>query len=204
MVLTPNGRQAITALSDGTALVWDLTPALAAAAPPAPGEKEIARWWKDLAAGDAGKAYAAVWRLTEAPAAALPMLRQHLRPATDLAEARRRIAQLDDDAFAVREKASERLDSLGAAAVPALRQALAAAPSAEARRRIEALLAKQGNAPPSGEHLRLLRALAVLEHAETPAARRLLEELAAGLPEAPQTREARAVLTRLGRRAASE
>jgi hypothetical protein len=45
---------------------------------------------------------------------------------------------------------------------------------------------------------------AVLEHARTPEARRLLEELAAGAPEAPQTQQARAVLARLGRHRAIE
>jgi hypothetical protein len=210
LVLTADGRRAVTALADGTALVWDLTPALAAAAPPAPDEIEVARWWKDLAGDDAGKAYAAVWRLTEAPSTALPLFRRHLRPVTDadlaearradLAEAHRLIAQLNDDTFAVREKASRRLEELGAAAMPVLRQAVTKDPPLEVRRRIAALLDKQGITPASGAYLRLLRALAVLEHAGTPEARRLLEELAAGAPDAPPTQEARAVLARLGRR----
>jgi hypothetical protein len=118
----------------------------------------------------------------------------------DLAEARRFIAQLDDDAFAVREKAFGRLKGLGPSAVPALRQALAKDPPPETRRRIADLLDKQRDVPASGDHLRMLRALGVLEHSGTPEARRLLEELAAGVPDAPQTQEARAVLARLIRR----
>jgi hypothetical protein len=42
-------------------------------------------------------------------------------------------------------------------------------------------------------------ALEVLEHAGTPEARRLLKDLARGVPEARLTREARAALTRLNR-----
>jgi hypothetical protein len=49
---------------------------------------------------------------------------------------------------------------------------------------------------------RALRATAVLEDLATPAARKLLEELAAGAPEARLTRDAQAALARLGRRAA--
>ncbi len=50
------------------------------------------------------------------------------------------IADLDSDTFDVREKAAEGLGKLGHAATPALRKALAAKPSAEARKRIEHLL----------------------------------------------------------------
>jgi hypothetical protein len=48
--------------------------------------------------------------------------------------------------------------------------------------------------------VRCLRAVAVLEDLGTPAARELLEGLAAGAPEARLTREAKASLRRLGRR----
>ncbi len=201
LVLTPDGRRAVTALADGTALVWDLSGALAPVVSPAPAEEDVSRWWSDLAGEDAARGYAAVWRLTECPAAAVRLLRRQLHPVadTDLAEVRRLVAQLDDDTFAVRQKAFGRLEALGETAVPALRQALTKAPPPEVRRRIEELLEKHRGTLPSGDHLRLLRALAVLEHAGTPEARRLLEELARGVPDAPQTQEARAVLARLVR-----
>ena len=52
------------------------------------------------------------------------------------------IADLDSETFAVRDSAMKELTKLGDAAAPALRDALDKAPSAEARRRIEGLLAK--------------------------------------------------------------
>ena len=50
------------------------------------------------------------------------------------------IASLDSDDLGTREKASKALASLGAAAEPALRQALAGGPAPEVRRRIARLL----------------------------------------------------------------
>jgi WD40 repeat protein len=196
LALTPDGRRAVTTLADGSGLVWDLavdtTPAGASA-------DEVAQWWSDLAADDAARGYAALWRLTAAPQAAVPLLRHHLRPTADaeLAEARRLIADLNADAFAVRQKAFGRLEALGESALPALRQALAKDPPPEVRRRAEELVQNARNGLLTGERLRVVRALAVLEHAGTPEARRLLEELAAGLPESRQTQEARAALARL-------
>jgi WD40 repeat protein len=202
LVLTPDGRRAITALADGTGLVWDLAPALGpAASPQVPEAKELEGWWADLAADDAGRAYAAIWKLTETPQASVPWLRRHLQPATpaNTARVRRLIADLNDDAFTVREKAFRGLEELGDAAVPALRQTLATDPAPEVRRRIEQLLERRRGTVLSREQLRLLRAVAVLEHAATPEARRLLAELAEGLPDSRQAQEARAALARLGR-----
>ena len=52
----------------------------------------------------------------------------------------------------------------------------------------------------SGERLRIVRAIEVLEHTASPDARQLLTTLAAGAPAALQTREAKAALQRLGTR----
>src|SRR5262249_9059558 len=59
---------------------------------------------------------------------------------------------------------------------------------------------RPGDAHIEGRREREPRALEVLEHAGTPEARRLLEDLAQGIAEARLTREARAALTRLNRR----
>jgi WD40 repeat protein len=204
LLLSPDGRRAFTALADGTCLVWDLSPALRPAEPlvERPAEKEIAGWWADLAGEDAGRAYGAAWRLAEAPGA-VAFLRRHLRPATDadFKKARQLIAGLDSDSFEAREKASRQLEALGGAAVPALREALAAKPSAEARRRLETLLARASQAAASPEVLRRLRAVLVLEQAASKEARDLLAQLAAGVPYAAETREAKAALGRLKRSA---
>ncbi len=200
--LSPDGRRAFTAMADGTALVWDVSAGLRPAAPLTgrPSEQAVAGWWADLAAADAGRAYAAVWRLTEAPAA-VAYLRRHLRPAgdADRKEVRQLIAALDSDSFAAREKAARQLEGLGSAAVPALREALAAKPSPEVRRRLEALLSRAPHAAPPAEVVRKLRAILVLEQVASEKARGLLAELAEGVPSAAETQEAKAALGRLTR-----
>jgi hypothetical protein len=205
--LSPDGRRAFTAMADGTALVWDVSSALRPTAPPAgrPAEQEVAGWWADLAAEDAGRAYAAVWRLTEAPGpAVVAYLRRHLRPAgdADLKKARQLIADLDHDTFEVREKALKQLERLGSTAEPALREALAGKPSPEARRRLTTLLTNLPHSARSPEVRRHLRAILVLEQIASTEARALLGELAAGVPYASETRAAKASLERLNRRAA--
>ncbi len=60
--------------------------------------------------------------------------------APDPKQLERWLADLDDESFEARERASRELEKLGHAAAPALRKALAAKPPPEARRRIEALL----------------------------------------------------------------
>src|SRR5262249_30487146 len=127
--LLPDGRRALTVLSDGTGLIWDLSPAFEPAGPRAgaAGKKELAAGWADLASEDAARAWAALWRLEELPEeTVLPWLREHLRPVKGLESQaiRKLLEELDSDTFAIREKAFQRLESLGSAAIPALRRAL--------------------------------------------------------------------------------
>jgi hypothetical protein len=135
----------------------------------------------------------------------VPFLRERLRPAAGV-EAKRLgqlIADLDSEQFTARERAAAELERLGERAAPALRQALARQPSAEMRRRAEGLLDRlQGGVTEPGL-LRALRAVEALEHAATPEARSVLQELARGEPEARQTREAKAALQRLTKRSAA-
>jgi RNA polymerase sigma factor (sigma-70 family) len=201
LAFTPDGRRLLTGGLDTSALVWDL--------PGLPGVEEprtdaaLRALWQDLASPDAGRAYRAVLSTAAFPKRVVPFLKDRLPPAPrDLPEAKRiarLIADLDHDAFAVRQKAEEELDRLGEAAVPALRKALVGSPSVEARRRMEGLLEKRDPPVLSGEPLREVRAVEALEMAGTNGARRLLKELAEG-GEARRTHEARTALERLGRR----
>jgi hypothetical protein len=111
----------------------------------------------------------------------------------------RLIADLDDDSFEARTAAGHELEELGRAAAPALRRALEGHPSAEARRRIEALLHRLDEPIPSGERLRGLRAVEALERIQTAEARQVLEALSGGAPDAEVTLEAKAALRRLER-----
>ena len=87
------------------------------------------------------------------------------------------IADLDDDSFKVRERATRELAIAGPDAADALRHALSNEPSVESKRRIEDLLSrlKEGGDP---QRLRFLRALEVLERIGTPAARDIVRDLA--------------------------
>jgi DNA-binding FadR family transcriptional regulator len=82
----------------------------------------------------------------------------------------------------------------------AIRQALAGKPTLETRRRLEHLVKRQEDAgTPPPEQLRALHALEVLELADTPECRSVLEALAAEAPGARLTEEARKGLDRLSR-----
>ncbi len=201
LACTPDGRRAVTALPDGTALVWDLTtPAFEVPAREV-GEKELSGWWADLADADAGRAYAATWKLAAGPTGrVIPFLRARLDEArAESAAVARLVADLDSDSFEAREAATRRLERLGETVAPALREALAKVGSPEVRQRLERVLARVAGKGVSAWTLRNLRAVAVLELVGTADARRLLEELAKGDASAPETREAKAALGWMGR-----
>ena len=131
----------------------------------------------------------------------MPLLRDRLRPAVALPadELQRLVQDLDSPRFRRREEASRRLAEFGEDAEPTLRQALANKASAEARQRLERILA--GPRPVrSPELLRSLRALQILEAIGDEPARRVLGRLAAGAPASPLTREARGAVERLAHR----
>ncbi len=179
---------------DSTVLIWDL------AGPPTSEDAE--KCWADLAGQDARRAQEAIWKLARDPGKSLPLLRDRLHPMKPVnrEHLERLIKDLDSDQFAVREKATAELQKLGELAEPALRRIVEGKPTLEQRRRIEPILAELESKPPSGEMLRSLRAVRVLEYAGTVEARRLLRELATGAEGARLTQQAQAALTRLNRR----
>jgi hypothetical protein len=95
------------------------------------------------------------------------------------------------------------LEKIGSRAEGALRKVAKASPSAEVTRRVAELLQKIEKGAASGEQLRESRAVEVLEWIGTPDAKKLLEGLAKGAPDAALTREAKASLERLTARAAA-
>jgi hypothetical protein len=99
-----------------------------------------------------------------------------------------------------RERTAAEVEKLGELAAPALRRTLQNKPTLEQRRRIEPILTRLEAVLPTGEALRSLRAVRVLEHAGTVEARRLLRELAAGAEDARLTQEAKAALARQSQR----
>jgi RNA polymerase sigma factor (sigma-70 family) len=204
LVLTPDGRRAITALADGTGLIWDLSSTMSVSpqTTKAVGEDTLLQCWNDLAGDDASRAYATIWKLTEGPPdGALAFFAQRLKPTirVDAKEVAKLIVELNDDSFEVRENASKALEKLGSAIEPLLRQALEKNPSPETKRRLEALLARPATRVASTESRRRLRAMEVLERLGSKSAQDLLSELANGATDSVEAREARASLARLSR-----
>jgi hypothetical protein len=203
LCFAPDGRTLASGLSDSTVLIWELAPRAwrAGPSPRGGGPKDLERWWADLAGPGGPKAHQAIWSLAAVPDQSVPLLRDRLRPAPASQRKRieRLIADLDSDDFDVRQRASRELERCAADAEPALRRALARGPSAEVRRRVEALLELPRGAPPP-EGLRPLRAMQVLELAASAEARQVLRDLAQGEPDARVTADAREALDRLARR----
>jgi len=202
LAFSPDGSRIVT-VGDAGAVVWDLTHD----EKPLPKDlklsaKELDALWTDLAGADGRKAYTALRTLRAAPADSVPFLRERLKPKpadSDDKKIAKLIADLDDDSFDTREKATKDLEDLGRAAEAAVRKALAGRPSAEAKVRLEKLLAKLGgDAALTPEQNRDVLAVRVLELAGTPEARKLLESLVRESPGWWVTQEANAALGRLG------
>jgi RNA polymerase sigma factor (sigma-70 family) len=199
LAFTADGRTVVSASDDTTLLVWDLARAAAMNPPPKPGDVEQA--WRALAGDDAKAAYEAIRALAVSPDAAVRRMAQELKPAApaDVKHIQACLRDLDDADFAVRERATGDLERMGDQTAAALERFLAGKPSLEARRRAEHLLVKARGTILDPERLREVRALEALERVGTDDARRLLETLSKGAPDAGRTRDARRALERLRR-----
>jgi hypothetical protein len=188
LAFTPDGRRLVAGGADGTVVVWDLH--ALARAPEAT--------WDDLVGTDAVKAFRAVHALAADGTGSVALVAERLHAEPNL---ERKIARLIDDLdhvrYAVREQATRDLKVIGPEAVPSVRAALAREPSAEARQRLEGLLAVPADPPAAG----LVRGVEVLEQIGSPEARDVLKTLANRKAESPVRRAAADALNRLARRA---
>ena len=128
------------------------------------------------------------------PGVALIRTRLKAAEVNDCQRVKQWLDDLGSDDFATREAAVRELGKLGDRIEGLLVKGMSGRPSLEAKRRIEALLAKLDT--PTPERLARSRALETLEQIATPDAVNLLEALAGGEPDARLTREAAAVLNR--------
>jgi WD40 repeat protein len=202
LAFSPDGRLLASGSNDTTILLWEVTRLPRGGQKAVElGKKELEARWDALKDADAAAAYAIMRELVGSPRQALDLLKVQLKPATETDRQRVAglVADLDSPTFRKRDEAARELLRLGPGAEPALCRALAAGPSLEARRRIESVLDKlQGP-----QHVRIWRAVEVLERIGTPAAREQLQTLAKGSADSELTRTAREALRRLDRRPGS-
>jgi WD40 repeat protein len=197
LAFTPGGSKLATGHPDGTILLWDVPLSRPAAVPPADAD----RLWAELMGDDPAAGWRAAWRLANDPAAAVRLARAGLVaaravPADDL---RKLLTDVEAPRYAVRERATQRLETLADLVRPAVADALKATTSEETRVRLTRVLAAAPglDRPLSARAAAQGRAVAVVERAGGDEARRLLEEWAKGAPDAWLTREAVAALDRL-------
>jgi WD40 repeat protein len=194
----PDGKTLVSAGRDTSVLVWDVA-GLAEGRIPAIelSVEQRERLWEQLMAEPAA-ASLAMQRLARDPAHVVPLLAGRLK-AVDEKKIAKLLEDLDADEFKTRRTAFMELAALGGFAENSLRQALAKKPNLEKHRRLEELLRMLNDDRVAGEHLRALRCVEVLEMIDTAEARRVVQTLAAGAPEAELTRVAKGALRRMKR-----
>ena len=122
--------------------------------------------WQDLRGPDAKQAFASMWKLVDHPEPTVAFLQKRLQPIKPIDDkiVIQLIQDLNDDAFAVRDRARIALERLAEQAEPDLRKALATKPAIEVEQTFSRLLKKLDGPAANAEQLAQLRALEVLEH----------------------------------------
>ena len=143
---------------------------------------DAAQRWKELAHPDASVAMKAVWDLAGDPSKSVPLLSEKLAQVRgegpSVQEIQKWIADLDDEEWPVRERASKRLQAVGSHALASIKAAQERPVSPEAARRLNRLvLAIDPTALPT-EDLVVLRGVQVLESIGSPEAQKVLHQLA--------------------------
>jgi WD40 repeat protein len=200
LAFTPDGKKLVSGSLDTTALVWKV-PSLSRPPEARLTPAELDKLWDALALTDAKAAYQAIAALAATPGQAVPFLSEKLKPVAepDPKRVSALIADLDNEDFAVRQKATAALEKLAELVAPELRAARGKAASLEMARRIDKILDSIASQPPPPEKLRDLRAVEALEYMATANARAILQTLSRGAPGAHLTRDAQAALLRLGK-----
>lgn len=196
VAVSPGGKTVATGSLDGTALLWKA--AVDRDPPTPPDGAKMARLWEDLASTDAARAWRAVAPLAAGGAEAVAFVRERFEGQAAPERVAGLVKALDDEDVVRRQAAQDELERLGRGAEGPVREALAAGPSAESRRRLEAIAAAweaPERATPAVH--RWVRALAVLEKAGGGGAGEVAEAIARGAPSARERAAARRALKRM-------
>lgn len=183
-----DARALLTTLSKGAAGAATTTKAKTvldrlAKGPQTGGVVKLDALWADLGQDDPLRAYTALKTLVRHPREAVPLLRQRLRSLLfskiddDPRRIEKLIAELDNDDYAVREKATDELKILGKRVEKAMRQRLKSGVTPESTKRLEELLKDIAHLTPGRESFWLERGLEALELIGDAEARQTLEEL---------------------------
>lgn len=198
LAFSREGHRLASASADTTALVWDVgCLAQGKKAPDKLAAGELEALWQALTLPGGPRVHEAIMRLSQHPGEVVPYLKARFKQLkeADPKQLVRYIKDLDDEDFAVRERATRVLAQWIDAAAPLLRDVVAKSRSPEAVGRARLILADY---KPRPEHAwREFRAVEVLEKMAVPAARDLLKSLAEDAPTSSRAREAQAALNRL-------
>jgi RNA polymerase sigma factor (sigma-70 family) len=169
-----DSRTLMSGGADGLGYLWDLRPK------EVPFEKSAALW-RSLIGVDGPSAYKAFWGMLDQPDAAVATVAEQgsaFVAKVDPAQVRKWIADLDSAKFATREAAEKELAAHLRAAVPLMKEELAKASSTEQRARLQKLVDEWEAYRP-----RWMRAVSLLSHVGTPAAKDVLRRWAEADPD---------------------
>src|SRR5262249_38687067 len=136
VAFAPDGNTLATASEDTTVLFWDIADLVRRGNPTAVTAKAMQAAWDDLGDVDAAGAFAAMSALQQSGTQGVEFFLTRLRPVKvpSPAQVARWLKDLDHEEFGVREQAAGQLEHHVDLIAPAVRKALAAAPSPEVRR----------------------------------------------------------------------
>jgi len=162
-------------------------------------DEQLGALWRQLASTSFLKRYQAILSIRSGGDRAAAFLAGRLgRAPAEAGRIAALIGQLGSEQWRVRQKAQADLEALDMAALPGLRVAAKGDLSAEARTRVKSLLARE-----PALLMRMERAIDVLARLDRPRCLQVLRKLAAGDPNAPETKLAEARLQALLTRSAA-